>query len=90
MQDFLAKLAVELLTGGAGFYSIVFMVPNQLGNLCPIPNLKPFNHYMHIPSFRMPSIKQVWQLIQQGNYAFSIALKDAYLHAATVKHHHFL
>ena len=36
----------------------------------------------------MPTIKQVWQLIQQGDYAVSINLKDAYLHIPIVKHHH--
>ena len=30
----------------------------------------------------------VWQIIQQGDYAFSIHLKDAYFHIPIVKHHH--
>ena len=42
---------------------------------------------MHIPSFKMPTLKTVWQLIQQGDYAFSIDLQDAYLHVSIVKHH---
>ena len=49
-------------------------------------NLKCFNCYMHIPSFKMPTLKHVWQLIQQGDYAFSIDLQDAYLQFPTVKH----
>ena len=32
----------------------------------------------------MPIIRQVWQLIQQGDYACSIDLKDAYLHIPIV------
>ena len=36
----------------------------------------------------MPTLKHVWQLIQHGDYAFSIDLQDAYLHIPTVKHHH--
>ena len=43
---------------------------------------------MHIPSFKMPTLKTVRQLIQQGDYAFSIDLQDAYLHVPIVKHHH--
>ena len=35
----------------------------------------------------MPTLKTVWQLIQQGDYAFSIDLQDAYLHVPIVKHH---
>ena len=36
----------------------------------------------------MPTPKHVWQLIQHGDYAFSINLQDAYLHIPIVKHHH--
>ena len=43
-----------------------------------------------MPTFKMPTIEQVWQLIEQGNYAFSIDIKDAYLHIPMVKHHFFL
>ena len=43
---------------------------------------------MHTPSFKMPTLKHVWQLIQHGYYAFSIDLQDAYLHVPIVKHHH--
>ena len=43
---------------------------------------------MHMPSFKMLTIRHVWQLIQHGDYAFSIDLQDAYLHIPIVKHHH--
>ena len=36
----------------------------------------------------MPSLKHVPQLIQHGDYAFSIDLQGAYLHIPIVKHHH--
>ena len=43
--------------------------------------------YDHTESYRisslytfMPTIKQIWQCMQQGDYAFSVDLKDAYLH----------
>ena len=64
----------------AGFYSSMFAVPKHTGGLQPILNLKYFNHYVHIPSFKMPMIRHVWQLIQCGDYVFSIDLQDAYLH----------
>ena len=69
----------------------MFVVPKHTGGLHPILNLKRFNHFMHIPSFKMATLKHVWQLIQQGDFAFSIDLQDAYLHVPIVKHHcHFL
>ena len=91
VEELLAKGAIEPSSGGAGFYSSMFVVPKHTGDLCPILNLKHFNHYMHIPSFKMPTLKNIWQLIQQGDIAFSIDLQDAYLHIPIVKnHHHFL
>ena len=39
----------------------------------------------------MPTLRHVWQLIQYGDYAFSIDLQDSYLYIPVVKHHcHFL
>ena len=35
---------------------------------------------MYIPTFKMPTVTQVWELIQQGDYVFSVNLKNAYLH----------
>ena len=87
VDELLAKGAIEPSSGGAGFYSSMFVVPTYTGGLCPILNLKHFNHYMHIPSFKMSTLKNVWQLIQQGDFAFSIDLLDAYLHVPIVKHH---
>ena len=66
----------------------MFVVPKHTGDLQPILNQKHFNHYMHIPSFKIPTLKHVWQLIQHGYYAFSIDLQDAYLHVPIVKQHH--
>ena len=88
VDDLLAKGAIEPSSGGAGFYSGMFVVPEHTGGLRSILNLKHFNCFMHIPSFKMPTLKHVWQLIQQSYYAFSIDLQDAYLHVPIVKHHH--
>ena len=91
VDELLAKGVIEPSSGGAGFYSSVFVVPKHAGGLQPILNLKHFNHYMHVPSFKMPTIRHVWQLIQHGNYAFSIDLQDTYLCIPIVKYHcHFL
>ena len=82
VDELLAKLVMEASSGGACFYSSVFVVPKCTGGLWPILNIKWFNHYLHMPSFKMPTIKHVQQLIQHGDYAFSIDLQDAYLHCA--------
>ena len=72
VDDLLAKGAIEPSSGGAGFYSSMFVVPKHTGGLQPIFNLKCFNHYMHIPSFNRPTLRHVQQLIQHGDYAFFI------------------
>ena len=46
---------------------------------------------MHIPTSNLTAIKQVWKLIQQDDYAFSVDLRDAYIDIPIFKHHcHFL
>ena len=90
VDELLAKGAIEPSSGGSGFYSSMFVVPKHTGDLHPILNLKCFNCFMHIPSFKMPTLKNVQHLIQQDDFAFSIDLQDAYLHVPIVKHHcHF-
>lgn len=90
VDELLAKGVIESSSGGAGFYSSMFVVPKHTGVLWPILNLKHFNCYMHVPSFKMPTIRHVWQLIQYGDYTFSIDLQDVYLHISFVKHHWIL
>ena len=70
VNELLAKGEIEPFSGGAGFYSNVFVVPKHFGGLQPILNLKWFNCYLHIPSYKMPTIRNIWQLIQHGDYAF--------------------
>ena len=66
VDELLAKGVIEQSSDGADFYSSMFVIPKQTGGLWPILNLKHFNHYMHVPSFKMATIRQVWQLIQHG------------------------
>ena len=87
VDELLSKGAVEPSPGGTGLYSSVFVGPKHTGDLQPILNLKGFNHYLHTP-FKMPTSTHMWQLIQQGDYVFSIDLQDTYLHIPIVKHHH--
>ena len=60
VDELLAKGVIEPSSGGAGFYSSVFVVPKHTGGLQPILNQKHFNHYLHIPSFKMPTTRHVW------------------------------
>ena len=46
-------------SAGVSFYSNVFVVPKHTGVLWPILNLKQSNQFMHIPIFKMPTIRHV-------------------------------
>ena len=60
VDELLAKGAIEPSSGGAGFYSSIFVVPKPTGALWSIHNLNWFNHYLHIPYFKMPTIRHVY------------------------------
>ena len=87
VDELLAKGVSEPSSSGAGFYSSMFVLPKHTGGLQPNLNLKHFNHYLRIPSFKIPTIWHVQQLIQHGDYAFSIDVQDACLHISIFKHH---
>ena len=53
VDELLSKGVIEPSSGGAGFYLSVFIVPKFTGSLQPLLNLKWFNHYLHIPSFKI-------------------------------------
>ena len=53
VDELLSKGTIELSSGGAGFHSSMFVVPKHTGGLWPILNLKQFNCFLHIPSFKM-------------------------------------
>ena len=89
MDELLAKCVVEPWIGGVVFYSIYLWFLSTLA----VYDLYSFKHkqincFMHIPSFKMHTIRQVWYLIQQDDNAFSVDLKDAYLHICIVKYHY--
>ena len=87
-DELFAKGAIEPSSGGAGFYSNLFVVPKCTAGLWPMLNFKWFNCYMHMSNVKMPTIRHVQQLFQCGDYAFAIDLKDTCLYVPVVKHHH--
>ena len=56
-----------------------------------IINLKPLNRYVRTPHFTMTTLKDVSQLIQQGDWAVCLDLRDAYFHVPVhTRHGRFL
>ena len=77
----LEKGAIKEISPSPGFYSLVFWVPKKDRGLRPIINLKKFNkNYLDPPHFRMDTIKDLILLLQEGDWAASVDLRDAYFH----------
>ena len=74
VEELLAKGTNEPLVVDAGFYLNVFVVPKCTGGLGPLLHLTQFNFFMHIPSFKMPNIRQICHLIEKGDYAFFLLI----------------
>ncbi|MCG8035213.1 MAG: hypothetical protein JAZ03_23955 [Candidatus Thiodiazotropha taylori] len=70
-----------------GFYSTFFLVPKKSGELRPVINLRPLNRYLKKQHFKMDSLSSVLNLVQQGDWAISLDMKDAYMHIPIFKKH---
>ena len=86
VDELVSKEVFEPSSGSTGFYSSMFVVPKHTGSLQHILNLK---RLIIICLYLLLGclLSDVWQLIQHGDYAFSIDLQDAYLHIPFVKNH---
>ena len=63
-----------------GFYSTLFLVKKKTGDLRPVINLKPLNKFLVKRHFKMDTLAKVLNLVQVGDWAISLDLKDAYFH----------
>ena len=78
----LSKQAVKQVTqpNSLGFYSHVFLVPKKNRQLRLVINLCPLNAHFHCPHFKMEMVADILVAIQQGDWATSVDLTDAYFH----------
>ena len=61
------------------FESAVFTVPKYDGGHCLCTDFRALNYYVKIPKFQMEGVQQVAEMIQQGDFAMLVDLKDCYL-----------
>ena len=88
---------VSLLAKGAihpvdpsteGQVAHIFVVPKKDGGLRPVINLKPFNKAcLDPPHFKMEGVPDVIRLLNPGDWAASIDLKDAFFHVPICREH---
>ena len=58
----------------------IFLIPKKTGDLRPVINLRSLNRYLKKQHFKMDSLNSVLNLVQQGDWAISLDLRDAYMH----------
>ncbi len=82
IESLLGKRAIEEVRdlSSPGFYSRLFLVPKKNGKLRPVLDLSALNAYMLVEHFKMETARSIRGTIQQGDWAVSIDLRDAYLH----------
>ena len=67
---------------------LVFLEKEKDGGMRPIINLKPFNKtFLDPPHFRMEGIPDVIRLLNPGDWAATIDLKDAFFHVPIFSDH---
>lgn len=78
----LQKGAVELLVPpvSPGFYGRLFCVLKASGGWRPVLDLSPLNRFLQKVHFRMETPLSIREAIQEGDWAASIDLSDAYFH----------
>ena len=76
----LEKGAIETVLNkeSPAFYSRLFLVPKPSGDWRPVIDLSTLNRYLKIPKFKMDTTKVILSSLRQGNWVFSVDLKDAY------------
>jgi mRNA-degrading endonuclease HigB of HigAB toxin-antitoxin module len=90
VSSLLKKNAIETVPKSfwkKGFYSTLFLVTKKTGDLRPVINLKPLNRYLKKQHFKMDTLSKVLNLVQKGDWAFTLDLKDAYFHIPIFKKH---
>jgi hypothetical protein len=90
IEELLLKNAIEIVDKSqilTGFYSTLFLVPKKNGEMRPVINLKPLNRYLRKTHFKMDTMPKVLNLVQKGDYAINLDLKDGYFHVKMFKGH---
>ena len=89
VQSLLSKEAIHPVDPSTpGQVAHIFVVPKKDGGMRPVINLKPFNKScLDPPHFRMEGVPDVIRLLNPGDWAASIDLKDAFFHIPICREH---
>ena len=81
VASLVTKQAVSLAPGDSpGFYSRLFTVPKKNGQWRPVLDLSPLNRFIRPIKFKMDTIQEIRWALEEGDWASSVDLSDAYFH----------
>ena len=82
VEALLLKGAVEVVSPpvSPGFYGRLFCVPKASGGWRPVLDLSALNRFLRSVHFRMETPLSIREAVQEGDWAASIDLSDAYFH----------
>ena len=89
-QQFLIKAVYQMIEKRAitpvqkvtslGFYSRLFLVPKPGKRWRPVIDLSVVNSFLHVPTFKTETAKNIRDSLQEGEWVTSLDLTDAYFH----------
>ncbi|KAA6359746.1 MAG: hypothetical protein EZS28_044726, partial [Streblomastix strix] len=81
-QEFKDHVIEEVSNNQVLFYNLIFCVPKKKGKWRKILDCRIFNRPIQVQSFKMEGVREIKDLLQQGDYATSLDLHQAYHHIA--------
>ena len=81
VEELLAKSAIEPLpVGQLAFFNRVFLVPKKTGGFRLILDVSKLNEWLQVDKFHMDTVQVIRAAVEEGMWAVSIDLSDAYHH----------
>ena len=81
IEELLAKSAIEPLPDGQlAFFNRVFLVPKKTGGFRLILDVSKLNEFLVVDKFHMDTVQVIRSAVEEGMWAVSIDLSDAYHH----------
>ena len=79
LEVLLEKGAIEKVPSNTLVWiSTLSGIPKKDGSVRPVINLRPLNHFLSIPHFKMEGLHLVPDVVSLGNYCVKINMTDAY------------
>ena len=81
VSDLLEKqVIVEVFNPDPGFYNSLCLVPKATGGWRTVLDVSSLNNFVRKEKFKMETTRSVLESLREGDWLFSVDMKDAYFH----------